>query len=99
MFSSAFSAKYAFQVYNMETGPCFKAGQWVQTTVLNLTLLLLGLFDQLLPVTACLWLSVRLHVSFSSLQRLRCIPKPIAKLKGLSITPRSLLGAVSLLTH
>lgn len=99
MFSSAFSAKYAFQVYNTETGPCFKAGQWVQTTVLNLTLLLLGLFYQLLPVTACLWLSVRLHVSFSSLQRLRCIPKPIANLRDLSITPRSLLGAVSLLTH
>lgn len=99
MFSSAFSAKYAFSVYNTETEPCYKAGQWVQTTVLNLTLLLLGLFYQLLPVTACLWLSVRLHVSFSSLQRLRCIPKPIANLRDLSITPRSLLGAVSLLTH
>lgn len=99
VFSSAFSANYAFQVYNTETGPCFKAGQWVQTTVLNLILLLLGLFDQLLPVIACLWLSVRLHVCFSSLQRLRCIPKPIANLRDLSIAPRSLLGAVSLLTH
>lgn len=33
-------------------GLCCKVGQWVQTTVLNLTLLLLGLSYQLLPVTA-----------------------------------------------
>lgn len=98
MFSSAFSAKYAFHVYNTDRGPRCKAGQWVQTTVLNLTLLLLGLSYQLLPVTACPWLSVRLHVSFSSLQRLKCIPKPTANLRDLSIIPRSLLGAVSLLT-
>ena len=34
-----------------------------------------------LPAVACdcLWLSVRLHVSFPSLPRLRCIPKPTAK--------------------
>lgn len=52
VFSSAFSAKYAFQVYTTETGPRCKTGQWVQTTILNLTLLLLGLSYQLLPVTA-----------------------------------------------
>ena len=77
MFSSAFSAKYAFQAYTTGTGPRCKAGQWVQTTVLIWLLLLLGLSYQLLPVIA--------HGSPSDcmcpfqLQRLKCIPKPTAK--------------------
>lgn len=37
-----------------------------------------------LPAVACYCprLSVRLHVSFSSLQRIKCIPKPTAKLRA-----------------
>lgn len=45
------------------------------------------------PAVACYcpWLSVRLHVSFSSLQRLKCIPKPTAKPRASA----SLLGPCS----
>lgn len=90
MFSSAFSAKYAFQVYTTETGPRRKAGQWVQTPVLNLTFTLARF---VLPAVACYcpWLSVRLHVSFSSLPRLRCIPKPTAKPRASAAIPRPCL--------
>lgn len=54
-----------------------------------------------LPAVACycLQLSIRLHVSFSSLQRLKCFPKPTAKLRASASLPGSLLGAVSLLTQ
>lgn len=42
-----------------------------------------------LPAFACycLRLSVRLHVSFSSLQRIKCIPKPTAKLRASASPP------------